>query len=99
MLALDRARNALLVGRAEELGCRELTARDVTYVNGRPPRDPQRVTAKIRYKTQEVTATLTPLPNDRADVLFDEPLRDITPGQSVVFYQVDVVLGGGIIDT
>ncbi len=98
VLALEPARNALIVGTVEELGRRELTAADVTYISGRPPGAPLHVTAKIRYKAREVRATLSPLPDNRAHVRFEEPLRDITPGQSVVFYQADVVLGGGVIE-
>jgi tRNA-specific 2-thiouridylase len=97
VLALEPARNAIIVGTVEELGRRELNAADVSYVSGRPPANPSRITAKIRYKAREVAATLTPLPDDRAHVRFDEALRDITPGQSAVFYQSDVVLGGGVI--
>jgi tRNA-specific 2-thiouridylase len=98
VLALDPARNTVIVGSAEELGRRELTATDVTYVSGRPPANPLRVTAKIRYKARETLATLTPQPGNRAHVCFDLPVRDITPGQGVVLYQGDVVLGGGIIE-
>jgi tRNA-specific 2-thiouridylase len=98
VLALDPARNAVIVGKAEELGRRELTATDMTYISGRPPANPLRVTAKIRYKARETLATLTPQPGNRAHVCFDLPLRDITPGQGVVLYQGDVVLGGGIIE-
>jgi tRNA-specific 2-thiouridylase len=97
VLALDTARNAVVVGTAEELGRRDLVAAGVTYVGGRPPDGPTPVTAKIRYKAPGAAATLTPLPDGRARVQFDEPLRDITPGQEVVFYQGDVVLGGGMI--
>ncbi len=98
VLALDPARNAVIVGRAEELGRRELAAAGMTYVSGRPPANPLRVTAKIRYKARETPATLTPQPDNRAQVRFDTPLRDITPGQGVVLYQGDVVLGGGTIE-
>ena len=97
VLALDRSRNAVVVGTAEELGRRKLTAADVTYINGQPPEGPLPVTAKIRYKAPGAAATLVPLPGGRALVHFDEPLRDITPGQGVVFYVGDVVLGGGTI--
>jgi tRNA-specific 2-thiouridylase len=97
VLALDTARNAVVVGMAEELGRRDLTAVDVTYVGGQPPEGPLPVTAKIRYKAPGAAATLVPLPGKRARVQFDEPLRDITPGQGVVFYQGDAVLGGGTI--
>ncbi len=98
VLALDPGRNAVIVGRAEELGRRELVAVDMTYVSGRPPANPLRVTAKIRYKAREALATLTPQPDNRAHVRFDAALRDITPGQGVVLYQGDLVLGGGTIE-
>jgi tRNA-specific 2-thiouridylase len=55
------------------------------------------VRAKIRYKADLARATWTPLDGDQAAVTFDAALRDITPGQAVVAYQGDVVLGGGII--
>jgi tRNA-specific 2-thiouridylase len=97
VLALDTTRNAVVVGTADELGRRALTAADVTYVGGQPPAGPVSVTAKIRYKAPGAAATLMPLPEGRARVQFDEALRDITPGQGVVFYQGEVVLGGGTI--
>lgn len=97
VLALEPSQNALIVGTAEELGRRELIAANVTYVHDHPPSHPLRITAKIRYKAPEALANLIPLPDDRALVHFDEPLRDITPGQGVVFYQGDTVLGGGTI--
>jgi tRNA-specific 2-thiouridylase len=99
VLVTEPSRNAIIVGTAEELGRRELTAADVSYVGDRPPAGPLRVSAKIRYKAREVSARLTPLPERHAQVRFDEPLRDITPGQGVVFYQGDEVLGGGIIES
>jgi tRNA-specific 2-thiouridylase len=64
---------------------------------GYPPAGPLPISAKIRYKALETTAVLTPLPASRVRVRFDDPLRDITPGQGVVFYQGDVVLGGATI--
>ena len=97
VLQLDVARNALVVGTAQELGQRTLVADDVTYVSGKPPAGPVRVQAKIRYRAVLADATWTPLGGKQARVEFDEPLRDITPGQAVVAYQGDLVLGGGII--
>jgi tRNA-specific 2-thiouridylase len=105
VIRLNVADNALVVGPASELGRRTLTAAQVRYVSGqppgaplgKPPGKPARVHAKIRYKARLVGATWTPLEGDRAGVTFDAPLRDITPGQAVVAYRGDVVLGGGII--
>lgn len=98
VLEMDTARNALVVGTATELGRSELTAGQVSYVCGQVPLEPMRVTAKIRYKAREAPALLTPLPGDRAALRFDYLLRDITPGQGVVFYQGQELVGGGIIE-
>lgn len=98
VLRLDMERNALVVGPATELGQQILTAEEVSYVNGQPPGEPIRVQAKIRYKARFADATWIPLSGKRARVEFDLPLRDITPGQAVVAYQDDTMLGGGIIN-
>ncbi len=97
VLELDAARNALIVGPAAELGREELWASGVTYVSGRRPEPDTQITAKIRYSARPAAATLSPLSETTAHVRFAAPLRDITPGQSVVFYRGDEVLGGGII--
>jgi tRNA-specific 2-thiouridylase len=97
VVRLDVEGNTLIVGTAGELGQSTLVAGDVTYVGGAPPKAPVRVQAKIRSKAQLADGTWTPLEGRRARVEFDEPLRDITPGQAVVAYQGDLVLGGGII--
>jgi tRNA-specific 2-thiouridylase len=97
VIRLDVGRNALIVGPAKELGQQTLQTDEVHYVSGEPPGGPVRVRAKIRYKAPLASATWTPLQDGRANVEFDSPLRDITPGQAVVAYQGDMVLGGGII--
>lgn len=97
VLALDTARNALVVGRESELGRRSLLAEDVNWIAGCAPADEIRVTAKIRYRAREIPAQVRVLAPATARVDFDEPLRDITPGQAVVFYDGEVCLGGGII--
>jgi tRNA-specific 2-thiouridylase len=94
---LDVERNALIVGTARDLGQQSLLASDVSYLSGEPPRSPVRVRAKIRYKARLADAIWTPMPGEQARVDLNRPLRDITPGQAVVAYQDDVVLGGGII--
>ncbi len=97
VVELDTERNALIVGPAEALGRRTLIAQDINWLVQRP-QAPRRVTAKIRYKSADHAATVIPRDDHRAEVHFDEPLRDITPGQAVVFYQDELCLGGGIID-
>ena len=98
VIELDVERNALIVGPAEALGRNRLIARAMNWILG-APETPIQVTAKIRYKSIDHPATVTPLDENRAEVQFSEPLRDITPGQAVVFYQDEVCLGGGIIES
>jgi tRNA-specific 2-thiouridylase len=90
--------NALVVGPAAELGGQRLTAARVNWIAGQPPAEPVRAEVKIRYKAALAWASVIPLPAARAEVRFDEPLRDISPGQSAVFYQGEACLGGGIIE-
>jgi len=95
--AIDTARNALIVGPASQLGRRSVEVADVSFVAGAPPSLPAPVTLKIRYTGNEVGATLYPGDEEGIRAILDEPLRDITPGQGAVFYQDEIVLGGGII--
>jgi len=97
VLDLDPSRNAVVIGTADELGQRELLAEEVSYVAGKPPSKPLDVTAKIRYQAHEAPARWIPLGHGRARVVFDDPQRDITPGQGVVAYRGEVLIGGGII--
>ena len=97
VLRLDPSRNALIVGPRRELGRDRLIAEDVHWVSGRPPDGPVSAGVKIRYRAPPAPAVVVPMPGARAEVRFARPLRDITPGQGAVFYDGEVVLGGGII--
>ncbi len=97
VLSIDSEKNSVVVGTNEQLLRSELLASEVSYVSGEPPQEPMGVTAKIRYKSPEEKAMLYPQ-GRRARLVFEEPQRAITPGQAVVFYRDDVVLGGGIIE-
>ncbi|MGQ9625967.1 MAG: tRNA 2-thiouridine(34) synthase MnmA [Anaerolineae bacterium] len=99
VLEIDAERNALIVGPAGELGRRELVARQVNFISGQVPAEPMAVTAKIRYQHLEAEATITTLESEpeAVRVSFAAPQRDITPGQGVVFYRGEEVIGGGII--
>jgi tRNA (5-methylaminomethyl-2-thiouridylate)-methyltransferase len=97
VLGKNSTANTLIVGTQEELGSRELTARDVNWMSGKTPDEPFRAEVKIRYTAKEAEALVTPMSGDQAHVQFDEPQRDITAGQAAVFFQGDLMIGGGII--
>ncbi len=98
VIATQPETNTLVVGTAAELGRDRLTAARVNWVSGQAPGSPIRVEVKIRYKAAPAPATVSPLPGQRAAVVFDQRLRDITPGQAAVFYADEVCLGGGLIE-
>ncbi len=98
VLRLDAGRNALIVGTAGQLGTLEVGVRAMHYCSDVTPAEPLRCTAKVRYKAREAACVLTPLPDGRARVTFDEPQRDATPGQGLVAYNGDEVIGGGLIE-
>jgi len=98
VIDIDPERNALIVGPDEALLCSELTAYEATYLTGAAPRDGVSLLAKIRYRSPAVSATFHSLPNNRFRLVFDEPLRAITPGQLAVLYDGDRLLGGGTIE-
>ncbi len=98
VLAMDAARNALIVGPASQLGRQHLQVKEASFVAGHPPSLPAHVTTKIRYTGAEVEATLYPGDEGKVKVSLAIPLRDITPGQAAVFYQGEALLGGGIIE-
>ena len=97
VVRLEPERNALVVGGGEELWRQEVTVLNPTFVSGEMPAEGMRVTAKVRYRSPESPATLRRVTGDRLVVLFDEAQRAVTPGQAIVFYQGEEVLGGGII--
>jgi tRNA-specific 2-thiouridylase len=86
------------VGPREALERATLTASRVNWISGETPSASVRAHARIRYRHKEARATIVPLADDRAEVVFDEPQSAITPGQAVVFFDGDDVLGGGWID-
>ena len=95
---IDPEKNAIIVGSQEEVYRDELIASGLNWIAVEELKRPTKVKAKIRYLHQEAEATVTPLGQDRVCVKFKEPQRAITPGQMGVFYQEDVVLGGGTIE-
>jgi len=101
----DIKNNLLIVTKAEiDLYKKELVAENINWVLGSSPDFPLRIKAKIRYLHTPASATVYPLnpckvrPCKKIRVVFDRPQKAITPGQSVVFYKGQEVLGGGIIE-
>jgi tRNA-specific 2-thiouridylase len=97
VITKEAAGNMLVVGTQEELGFSELMARDVSWQSNDVPGESIRAQVKIRYTAKEVDAWVDPLEEGQARVRFDAPVRDVTAGQAAVFYDGEVMLGGGII--
>lgn len=93
----DTRHNALVVGGKGQLGGTELVTGVVNWISGISPSTPFRAQVKIRYKSKDAWALVTPLEDQGVHIFFDEPIRDITPGQAAVIYDGDACLGGGII--
>jgi tRNA-specific 2-thiouridylase len=97
VIAIEPAENVLVVGSAAELGRDECLVEGMHYVDGRLPVVSFNATAQIRYRARPAAVVVTPLPEERAHVRFAASQRDITPGQFLVLYEGEVVLGGGTI--
>ncbi len=94
---IDPESNTVTIGSNDDLMKTTLYARKVNLIAMDRIETPLRCSAKIRYRHKEQPCTVTQPEEDLLKVVFDEPQRAITPGQSVVLYDGDVVLGGGVI--
>jgi tRNA-specific 2-thiouridylase len=94
--SIDASDNVITIGDERDLMARGLIAEQVNWTGG-APEGTVRADVKIRYRTAAAPAMVTPLDGGAAHVTFDAPQRAITPGQAAVFYDGDVVLGGGAI--
>jgi tRNA-specific 2-thiouridylase len=97
VVRVDADANRVIVGPEQALYSDRLWASKVNYTSGATPEGPTEVTVKVRYKAHEAPAVLY-ADGDEALVCFEESQRALTPGQAVVFYQGDVLIGGGIIE-
>jgi tRNA-specific 2-thiouridylase len=101
VLNKDLSNNILIVGQGHNhplLFHNSLTASQFDWVSDQPPTGTKTCAAKIRYRQEDQPCQIEPLPDHRYRVTFESAQRAITPGQSVVFYDQDICLGGGIID-
>ncbi|MDO4487847.1 MAG: tRNA 2-thiouridine(34) synthase MnmA [Eubacteriales bacterium] len=92
---IDVENNTVTLAEDSELFEDTLKASEFNWISGRTPEKEFRCSAKIRYRQKEQPATVTPLEDGTVKIVFDEPQRAITPGQAVVLYDGDTVLGGG----
>jgi len=99
VIETDPAAQRVIVGRNDQLLRGLLTAREVNWLSIAPLSAPRRAQIKIRNKHVAAQATLFPTDTPgRVEARFDEPQRAVTPGQAAVFYDADLVLGGGWIE-
>ncbi len=98
VVRIDPASNEIVLGRDEELYAKGLITTDIHTINGESFKEERHLLAKVRYRNEETKVSVVPIGEGRLRIIFDEPQRAITPGQSIVLYEGDMVVGGGIIE-
>lgn len=98
VVAIDCEKNAIIMGDKEELYRDELIVSELNWIAMEELENSTRTKAKIRYSHKGAEATIISLSKDKICVKFKEPQMAITPGQAIVFYHGDIVIGGGTID-
>ncbi|MDX2215436.1 MAG: tRNA 2-thiouridine(34) synthase MnmA [Oculatellaceae cyanobacterium bins.114] len=98
VIGIDAGRNQVIVGDRTEAQHADCTVQRVNWVAIAAPTTPIQAEVQIRYRSTAVGATIIPLEGERVKVVFDAPQLSVTPGQAAVWYDGDVLLGGGIIE-
>lgn len=98
VIGLDAALNRVIVGERSEAQNLECTAGRINWVSIAPPSAPIKADVQIRYRSPATPATVIPIEDNRVRIVFDDPQFSITPGQAAVWYDGEVLLGGGIIE-
>jgi tRNA-specific 2-thiouridylase len=98
VIRIESKSNRVVLGYEKELYSQKLTAQKLCWMSGKIPLESITAQAKVRYKSKETEAILF-FKNDSVDVHFTQLQKAVTPGQSIVFYNMDEVLGGGIIES
>lgn len=94
VISLNKENNQVILGDEEELYTKIVNITDINILVDRLPSKAQ---AKIRYKSKLTSCNIEIIDNNNLRIIFDEPVKSVTPGQSLVLYDNDIVLGGGII--
>jgi tRNA-specific 2-thiouridylase len=95
---IDIGQNAIYIGEKQEVYKKEFIATDLNFIPFDSLEQSIEASAKVRYFSPLAEAIIEPVDNDRVKVAFKKPQWAITPGQSAVFYQHDLVIGGGVIE-
>ncbi len=98
VVKIDAISGDVFLGDNEDLFYKDMKVKEMNWISGEVPKEDVRCQIKIRYKAKPQWATVHSISDDKIEVQFDEPQRAITPGQSAVLYDGDIVLGGGIIE-
>jgi tRNA-specific 2-thiouridylase len=90
-------KNVIIAGEETDIIRKSFNVSDINFIAGEPPADTFKAMVKIRYNSREAPATIKLTGKSSANITFDEPRSAITPGQSAVFYNGEILIGGGII--
>jgi len=97
VIRIESDNNHVVLGSEEELYSQQATVKELNWITTKPPAELSNITAKIRYRSLETPVTISSK-GENISVWFPQPQRAVTPGQAIVFYDGDEVLGGGIIE-
>lgn len=97
VIRIDSSNNRVVLGDAEDVYANGLIAKEINFIAS-PPKDKMKVKVKVRYSAREAISNLIPVDNNTVKIMFHKAQRAITPGQSVVIYKDDVLIGGGVIE-
>ena len=98
VVKIDKVKNKIVLGKEEDLYSKTIFVSGVNWLSISPPKEKLHVTAKLRYSHQGVTASVFPESDNKVRLELDVPERAVTPGQAAVFYQDEILLGGGWIN-
>ena len=98
VVKIDKGKNRIVLGKEEDLYSKTIFVSGVNWLSISPPKEQSHVTVKLRYSHQGVTASVFPDSDNKVRLELDVPERAVTPGQAAVFYQDEILLGGGSIN-
>ena len=98
VVKIDKVKNRIVIGKEEDLYSKTIFVSGVNWLSISPPKEKLHVTAKLRYSHQGVSASVFPKSDNKVRLELDVPERAVTPGQAAVFYQDEILLGGGWIN-